>query len=368
MSNLRIGVVGAGRLGGFHAQKLVALPGVELVGVADPIETSRNRLAAQCHTQAIADYRALVDQIDAVVVATPTTLHHEIGCEFLSKGKHVLMEKPLALNTREADEMVDLAHRHSVVLQVGHVERFNPAFTAILPHVRGAKYIEAVRASGFSFRSTDIGVVLDLMIHDIDLLLTLSPSPVRRVDALGLSILGGHEDVANARIEFEDGGVATLSASRVSYTAARTMQVWGQRAFAAVDFATRQASLIAPSMRLLQRGFDVAALSPEQVEHYKQHLFEDHLPRTEMNFEAVDALTLELEDFANAIRTGRPPRVTGRQGREAVAVAEAILRGIAGHAWDGVSEGRIGPMAVPQRPVVPAPHFEHAPAFRRAAG
>ncbi len=372
MRDLRVAVVGAGRLGGFHAQKLARMDGVALAGVVDPVAAARNRVAAECGTLPVADCRELPEPIDAAVIAAPTRLHHTLGLELLNSGVHLLIEKPLTPSTAEADELVDSARRAGVVLQVGHVERFNPATSAAAAHVRDPKYIEAVRASGFTFRSTDIGVVLDLMIHDLDLVLSLVRSPVRRVDALGLSVLGGHEDVANARLTFESGCVAALSASRVSREAVRRMQVWSPRAMADLDFATRAAAVVRPSETLLARRFRVDALSADQVEHYKAHLLDEHLPREEFQGEAVDALQLELEDFTESIRTGRSPRVSGRQGRDAVAVAEQILAAIGSHAWDDAPDGPVGPHATPRPSVIPAPHWQlagrPAPAERREAG
>ena len=362
MRRLRVGVVGAGRLGGFHAQKLAAMPDVELCGVADPVPSQRNRVASQCRTQALADHRQLLDQVDAVVIAAPTRFHHRLGLDFLNRGVHVLMEKPLSTTVAEADQLVDAARRTGTVLQVGHVERFNPAVAAALPHVRNPKYIEAVRASGFSFRSTDIGAVLDLMIHDLDLVLSMVRSPLRKVEALGLSVLGGHEDVANARLEFQCGCVAALSASRVSYEAVRRMHVWSPRAFAGIDFATRTTTLVRPSETLLRRRFDVDSLPAEAVEYYKEHLFEEHLPREEIQSEAVDALSLELNDFVESIRMPRAPRVTGEQGRETIAVAEQILAKIHTHAWDDEADGPMGPLAMPSPSVIPAPHWHLTPA------
>jgi len=216
VKHLRLAVIGAGRLGGFHAQKAAANPDVELVAVVDPVPAARNRVAAECHTRALADYRGLVGAIDAAIVAAPTRLHHRIGMDLAGEGVHLLVEKPLCSRLAEAEELVERAEKQGVVLQVGHVERFNPAFAAAAPYLVEPKYIEAVRASGFTFRSTDVGVVLDLMIHDIDLVLSLVGSPVQRVEAMGVSVLGGHEDAANARIQFASGCVATLSASRVS--------------------------------------------------------------------------------------------------------------------------------------------------------
>jgi predicted dehydrogenase len=339
-------------LGGFHAQKLARMANVELVGVVDPLAANRDRLAAELHTAPYSSHLALLGRIDAAVIASPTLLHHDLAVDLLQAGIHLLVEKPICATVAEADELVDLARRRQVVLQVGHVERFNPALGAAIPHARNPKFIEAVRASGFTFRSMDVGVVLDLMIHDIDVVLSLVRAPLRSVDALGVSILGGHEDVAHARLEFESGCVANLSASRVSYEPARKMQIWSQRAYASVDFGARTTTLVRPSEAILRGEFRADELTPQQVEHYKTHLAEEHLPRQQQTFEAVDALGLELQDFVDSILSARQPRVTGEAGRDALAVAEQILLSIAHHAWE--------PTAVPYPRIVPAPHFDVA--------
>jgi predicted dehydrogenase len=325
MKRLRIAVVGAGRLGGFHAQKLAARDDVDLVAVVDPIQASRDRVAAQCHTEGLGDYAGLLDRLDGAVIASPTILHHRIARDFLEAGVPLLVEKPICARGVEADELVTLARRKGIVLQVGHVERFNPAFHAVATNVREPKYIEAVRTSGFTFRSTDVGAVLDLMIHDIDLVLSLVGSPARKVDAIGATVVGGHEDVANARIEFENGCVANLSASRVSYEAVRRMHVWSADGFAAIDFGARSATTVQPSETLLRRQFDIDALTPEQLDYQRTHFAEEHLPRKQATFDAVDALALETEDFIESIRGIRKPRVDGEAGRNALVLAERIL-------------------------------------------
>ena len=405
MNRLRLAVVGAGRLGGFHAQKLAAMDSVELVAVSDPVASRRDALAASCHTRAVADARQLPGQVDAVVIAAPTSLHHALGMDFLRRGVHVLLEKPLAATADEADALVETACLAGVVLQVGHVERFNPAFAAFCtphapreaapctphapregvpctPHApreglrradrdeyNAPKYIEAQRCGPFSFRSTDVGVVLDLMIHDLDLVLSLVHSRVRRIDALGVSVLGGHEDVANVRLEFQNGCVASLSASRVSYDAVRRMQIWSARAMAAIDFSARTTTTIRPSETLLRRRFDVSSLSPEQVAGYdKLGLLEEHLPRQTEQFPAVDALALELDDFVDSIRNHHSPRVTGEQARDAVALAEEILVEIDRHVWDASSDGPVGPHALPRPRVLPGPHFQSILIPRKEAG
>jgi len=362
---LRVAVIGAGRLGGFHAQKLARMANVELVGVVDPLVANRDRLAAELHTASYSSHLALLGRIDAAVIASPTVLHHQLAVDFLRARTHLLIEKPICTTVAEADELVELARRERLVLQVGHVERFNPAFAAATPHARNPKFIEAVRASRFTFRSMDVGVVLDLMIHDIDVVLSLVRSPLRSVDALGVAILGGHEDVAHARLEFQSGCVANLSASRVSYEPARTMQIWTPRAYANIDFATRTTTLVRPSEVLLRGEFRADRLAAEQVEHYKTHLEEEHLPRQQQTYDAVDALALELQDFVDSILSARQPRVTGEAGREALAVAEQILVSIANHAWDHTTQPATSPAAVPYPRVVPAPHFNVA-AIERA--
>jgi len=372
VKRLRLAVVGAGRLGGFHAQKIALCDRAELVAVADPDANCRDRVASECNTRAVADHRRLFGQVDAVVIAAPTRLHHAIGLDFIKRGIHVLVEKPLASDLGEADELVSAARRDRVVLQVGHVERFNPAMTAATHHVRDPKYIEATRASGFTFRSTDIGVVLDLMIHDLDLILAMVRSPVRRVDALGISVLGGHEDVANARLEFENGCVANLNASRVSPEPARRMKVWSPRAFATIDFASGTTTVIHPSETLLTRRFDVESLASDEIEHLKTHLFDEHLRSETIESAAVDALSLELDDFVESILTARQPRVSGEQARNALAVADLVLARIRDHRWSDRVDGPAGPLATPSPSIIPAPHFrlaaESAARGRKEAG
>jgi predicted dehydrogenase len=359
MTKLRIAVIGAGRLGGFHAQKLAERPDVELAAVVDPFAPHRNRAAAECRCEALADHRGLLGRIDAAVIATPTVTHYELAKELLEAGVHLLVEKPICNDSDDADALVNLAQRKHRVLQVGHVERFNPAFCAAVGQIAQPRYIEAVRANGFTFRSTDVGVVLDLMIHDIDLVLSLVKCRARRIEALGLSVLGGREDVANARITFDCGCVAVLSAARVSYENVRRMQLWSLSGFASIDFAARTAALIRPSESLRNREFDVDQIPPEKIEHYRKHFAEEHLPRQELGFEAVDAIALEHQDFLESICTGRQPRVTGEAGRDAVALAEEILDRIQTHNWDSSLDGPVGPLAVHRRHIIPAPHFRY---------
>lgn len=355
MARLRFAVIGAGRLGGFHAQKIAARTDLDFVGVADPDPAAREKVAAACKTRPFADYRELFGEIDAAVVAAPTHFHHELGVALLDQGIHVLMEKPLCVDADEAQVLVNLAEKKGVSLQTGHVERFNPAWRHISESLSSPKYIEGIRSSGFTFRSTDVGVVLDLMIHDIDLVLSLVGSPVRRVEALGVSVMGGFEDAAAARFEFESGCVAFLRASRVSREPSRKMQIWASGGFGEIDFATRTAAITRPSDTLRQREFHVDSLSPAEVEYYREHLFEEHLPQERFEEGAVDALALELNEFVESIRRRREPLVSGRDGADAVAVAERVLDAIENHAWSGTPDGMVGPYAPFGRSILPIP-------------
>jgi predicted dehydrogenase len=369
---VNVAVVGVGHLGRIHARILAGLPQFSLVGLVDPIAENLDRATADFHAPGFRSVRELRGTIDAAVIATPTRFHHQVASELLADGVHLLVEKPLASTYDEACSLVDLAKRHGAVLQVGHVERFNPAFASVLPHVGTPKYISAVRRSGFSFRSTDIGVVLDLMIHDIDLVLSLVRSPLRQVEALGLALFGRHEDVANARLAFENGCVAELSASRASRTPARTMDVWSARTMASLDFSARVASVIRPSAAILRREVDIERLAPAERDALKDKLLTEHLPVEQLTSVPRDAITAELEDFGESIQTGRAPQVTGEAGRDAVDVAERVLAKIARHAWDGTPDGVVGPQVAPSRQIIPGPHWGKKPSTspieRREAG
>jgi predicted dehydrogenase len=357
MRKLRVIVVGVGHLGKVHAQILAKLPGVRLVGVVDPCEQARNIAAEACRTNAYAEVQSLEGKFDAAVVAAPTSFHHRVGLELLEQGIPCLIEKPLAAGAAEADELVRVARRQRTLLQVGHVERFNPALAPVAPYTRDPKFIEATRAGGFTGRSSDIGVVMDLMIHDIDVVLSLVGSAPCDVEALGLAVLGPHEDVAHARLTFATGCVALLNASRVSPTPRRQMQIWSQEGLVNVDFAARRSSAIVPGDSLRERRIDVPHLSPQQKDELKRDLFSTHLATQEFSPDPCDQLTAELQDFVRCVLEGGQPRVSGEQGRDAIAVAEQILEKIAAHAWDGTSAGRVGPLAAPQPDVIPAPHW-----------
>jgi len=354
MTPLRVAVIGAGHLGRIHARIAATIEDLKLVAVADPMESCREAAAAEGNTRGVADYRELIGEIDAAIIATPTHTHHTIGVELLSSGIPLFIEKPLATHASAADELVHLARKQGLVLQVGHVERFNPALAWVAAEVHDPKYIEATRTSGYSFRSTDIGVVLDIMIHDLDIVLSLANSTVKDVQALGISVLGGHEDMAMARITFASGLVANLTASRVAFGQQRKMNIFTSRAAATINFATQEASIVKPREEVLRRRFQIDRLTAEEVAHLKSHLFDEILVRTEHEPAKINAIEEEQRDFVAAIRTGKLPRVDGLAGRDAVAVAGMILESIHEHAWDGTPAGRHGPFAMPALPLDPA--------------
>jgi predicted dehydrogenase len=347
MSRLRLGVVGVGHLGKEHARILSGMADVELVGVADANASQAELIAQRCNTRAFQDHRALLPLVDAAVVATPTVHHHAVASDFLARGVPVLVEKPLASTLHQAEDLVALAARHGVVLQVGHIERFNPAFEELSRRPLRPKLFTCERYSGFSGRSTDIGVVLDMMIHDLDLVLSLVRAPVRTVDALGVSVLGGHEDLAQARVTFADGCVANFSASRVHPASVRRMQAWGAEGFAAVDFAKRHVTLTQPAAHLREdrrrsQPADAAALAS-----YKAELFTRHLQTLEVDCAGGDQLTAELRDFVRCVRSGATPRVAGTAGRDAIALASLILDRLRAHQWEGDAAGPAGPWDLP---------------------
>lgn len=329
---IRIAVVGSGRLGTFHGQKIRKLENslnLEFVGIVDPSERQRVQACTSLQCRGFADlYDGLLDNLDAVVVAAPTLLHYNIGSKLLRRGIHTLMEKPVTVTLPQADALLSLAHENNAVFQVGHVERFNPAFTEARNHIELPRYIHSQRTSAFTFRSIDVGVTLDLLIHDIDLALSMVNSPVKRVDAIGKALVSGHEDVVQARLTFENGCIADLEASRVSRSPMRKMEVWTKDCFTEIDFASRTVSCIHPDEQILCGDFNVNELSEDDFDYFKEHLMDEMLPQTTQSFAAVDALELEMRDFISSINNRRSPLVSGKAGRDAVAVAQRILDSI----------------------------------------
>jgi predicted dehydrogenase len=347
MKRLRMGVIGVGHLGKEHARILSTMPDVELVGVADPHSAQAEAVALRCGTKAFPGHQQMAPLVDAVVLAAPTFAHHAVASDLLSGGVAVLVEKPLTADLAQAEELVALAERSETVLQVGHIERFNPAFEAMQHLPLRPKYITSERCSGFSGRSTDVGVVFDLMIHDLDLVMTLVGAPVRTVEALGAAVLGGCEDIAQARLTFANGCVADVSASRVHPVPVRRMQVWSAEGFVGADFAHRKLSLMQPAEHLRQGRLDSRRLDGGAAASLKAELFGRHLQMRELDCEAGDQLTHELQDFIRCVRTAGRPRVDGRAGRDAVALACRILDSMTAHRWDGAEDGPAGPRRLP---------------------
>ncbi|MCG8651475.1 MAG: Gfo/Idh/MocA family oxidoreductase, partial [Pirellulales bacterium] len=267
MSRLRIAVIGAGHLGRIHAKLLGQVDGAKLVAISDPFEAARAQAAEQFSVPTYADYRECLPEIDAAVIASPTQSHAEIAKTMLKAGKHLLVEKPLTVQGEDAQRLAMLAASRRLTLQVGHVERFNPAFTALEDLSVDVKYVEAVRASSFPGRCLDVGVVMDLMIHDLDLVLSMTEAAVKSISASGLAVVSDHEDLAETRIEFECGLVANLKASRISPTPARQMQVFGSNGFAEIDFGTPSLSTVRPCQSLTDRTFDLNCETDNPLEY-----------------------------------------------------------------------------------------------------
>ncbi len=330
---IKLGIIGAGRLGSFHADKAAAHDSVELVGVMDTSETARNTIADKHGVQAHASVETLLPAVDAVVIAAPTMLHYALGMPCLRQGKHVLMEKPMCASWSEAQQLVAAAERSHAVFMVGHVEEFNPAWSAaqeLLGEVQNGlpALIRAERTSGYTFRSTDVGTVFDMMIHDIDLVLSTVPSRVYSVDATGFNVIGGpHEDSASVRIRFENGTIADLFSSRVAATPSRHMTVTMASGTVSIDL-TGYVTAHLPDESVLQGQFAPAKISAQQAAEFAPVFMRQHFETQTVQNDAVDALALEMDDFVRAIETGHMPRVTGRRALAAVALAEKIVESI----------------------------------------
>ncbi len=356
MKRIRAAVIGVGHLGKEHARILEGLADVELVGVADVNLDQAQAVARRHHTNAFADYWPLLNLVDVATIVVPTLYHLDVARDFLKRGISVLVEKPLALNAAQAQELVGLADQHGAVLQVGHIERFNPAYEELCSRPLKPKLIRAQRMGPFTGRSTDIGVVLDLMIHDLDLVLGLVRSSVRSVEAVGMSCYGGHEDLASARIQFNNGCVAELTASRASPTAARQMQLWGAEGYAEVDFAARKLTLVQPSEQVRRQGLDPARLDAASRARIREELFTRHLEMLTIDGKAQDQLTCELQDFIACVQSGKTPRVSGKDGLAALQVADQILGALREHSWDGSLAGPKGPVQLPPPAGLLFPH------------
>jgi predicted dehydrogenase len=362
MRQVRVGVIGVGHLGQAHARILAALPEAQLIGVVDTNNARAEEIATRHCVRVFDHHLDLAANVDAVCVVTPTVFHHPVAVDLLRRGLAVLIEKPLALNLVEADELASLTERHGAILQVGHIERFNPAYLELRRRPITPKFIEVERHGIFTGRSTDIGAVLDLMIHDLDLLLDLIAEPVVEVRALGMTVFGKHEDMASARVRFAGGCIAHLTASRMSPNPKRKMRIWALEGYAGIDFCDKRLTLVQPSEELRERGLNARAIPPEARRELQEQVFTQHLQSHELSCaSSEDQLTAELRDFVRCVSLGATPRVDAAAGRNAVALAERIVTSIREHAWTGDETGPIGPDELPlpagalfDRPTLPA--------------
>lgn len=340
---VRMAVIGVGHLGQSHARILAGLPEVELVGVADANPTQAEAVAEKHQTQAYTHYGPLLDQVDAACVVVNTVHHHAVSMAFLNRGIPLLIEKPITTTLQQADELIDTAKRQGAFIQVGHIERFNPAFEALQARPICPKFVECERHGPFTGRSTDIGAVLDLMIHDLDLLNALDGTPPVSVEAMGVAVFGGHEDMVNARIKFESGCVAHVTASRISPLPKRRLRIWAPEGYAGIDFVNRKLSLVQPSDELRRHGLDVKNLDATRRAQVASEVFGRHLEMHHMACSApADQLTRELQEFVRSVQTGRSPRVTGEDGRAALALATSVLESVRSHPWEGSIDGATG--------------------------
>ena len=319
---LRIGVIGAGHFGRYHALKLAAAKRAVLSGIHDR-NAERARTVAWEAGAPVRDLADLLAHSDAVVIAAPAAAHHELAAAALRAGRHVLVEKPIAATLAEADDLAALAAARGLVLQVGHLERFSAAHGALSGRMGAALYIEATRIAPFKPRGTDVSVILDLMIHDLDLILTLTDSPIESVDAVGAAIASAHEDIANARIRFVSGAVATITASRVSARTERRMRIFAADGYVAVDFANR-------SMTVIRRG------------HGQPLPFVEGFGAENVSWEDHDALEAEQTAFIASILDGAPVAVDAAAGRRALAAALAIGESMAASRARMRASGLIG--------------------------
>lgn len=306
---IRTAVIGVGYLGRFHAQKYASLPNSQLVGIADPAAAARAAVAAELKVAAHADYRDLLGQVDAVSIVTPTPTHFEVAKAFLEAGASVLVEKPMTVTIAEGEGLIEIAARRKRILQVGHLERFNAAVLAVQPTLTVPRFIESARLAPFKHRGTDVDVVLDLMIHDIDLILSIVRSPVVSVDAIGSSVFSKEIDIANARLRFANGCVANATASRVSLKTERKLRLFQDDAYLSLDLQQKILTVIRKGEGVGPDGMPQVAID-------------------EKTYEQGDALKSEIEAFLSAVANGQPPPVTGEDGllalRTAVSIGEQV--------------------------------------------
>ncbi len=305
MKKLRTAVIGVGYLGQFHAEKYAALPNSQLIGVVDVDQKRADEVAAKVGAKGFADYRELLGQVDAVSIVVPTQYHHPVAKAFLEKGVHVLLEKPITTTLAEADELIGIAADKKLVFQVGHLERFNPVVMALAGVLSGPRFIESVRIAPFKPRGTDVNVVLDLMIHDIDIIQHIVRSPVKQINSIGAPVFTDEEDIANARILFENGCVANVTASRISLKSERRMRIFQPDAYITLDFQNKKVAVLRKGEGEMFPGVPNVLID-------------------EQTFDQGDALKSEIASFLDAIEHGTKPEVSGEDGKRALETALMI--------------------------------------------
>lgn len=309
MDSVRAAVIGVGYLGRFHAQKYAAIAGCKLIAVVDERADAGSAVAAELGTRALSDYRELLGKVDAVSIVTPTASHFDIACAFLESGAHVLVEKPITETVEQARSLVAAARRAGRVLQVGHLERFNPAIVAAEPHMGTPRFIDCQRLAPFRERGTDVNVVLDLMIHDLDIVQSIVGSDIEHIDAVGTPVFSSEIDIANARIRFANGCVANATASRVSLKTERRLRVFQDDAYLSLD--------------LQQKILTVIRKQPVAAGDARLPVSID-----EQSFEPGDALRSEIEAFLASCRGERAVAVSGEDGARALQTAVAIAAAV----------------------------------------
>ena len=347
MTRLKVGVVGCGHLGTIHARLMAAREDVELVAVVDPSPEARGRVAEAGGCAALPEPRDLIGKVDAAVVAAPTGLHAAVSLPLLEGGVDLLVEKPIAATVEDARAIVTTARRHGRVVAVGHVERFNPAWRLAVEKAGSVVAVESARLAPFTFRSMDVGVVHDLMIHDIDLVLSLEPGSLEQIEAHGIVATGGHEDAVRARLVFSSGLVADLSASRINPTLRRVVSLWSAEGIVSVDFNAKTVEVVAPSDEVRSGRFVAAAVSPENRPALKDAFFEKVLPRETLAVPDANAIACEHDDFLAAVRTGRAPLVPASAGAAALEIANRVI--------DALVCTRLGGDERPTVPMTPRP-------------
>lgn len=324
LGKLKVAVIGVGHIGKEHARIYSNMPDVTLVGVVD-ISKERGEKAAQSYnTNYYSSHEEILDKVNAASVVVPTKSHYEVTKDLLENGISVLIEKPMTGTVSEAEELIRLSKDNDTVLQPGYVERFNPAIQAIQKLDVSLKFIECHRLSPFTFRSADISVVLDLMIHDIDIILYLSKSEVKKIDAVGVNVISNKEDIANARIQFESGCVANITASRVSFEPMRKIRLFSEDSYISLDYQKQEAMIYKKSPKLTLKSINLEDKDISTIKDLKGFVFGDLLKIERIKMDNQEPLKKEIESFLNCIKNGRSPVVSGEEGVKAIKTANII--------------------------------------------